>query len=274
MMDKFEKKIKEIKNKTNKKVVAVIAFMIFGAMCIFAMEMTNNFKRQKQQVENDYNKAMYQAVGYIKNVETDLAKLQITNTPRITITTLSSIWKQSNLAKENLESMPIEQNTFANTSKYLSQLSDYSYTLMKNVIEKSKLTDEDYDNIKIMQEECNKLSKVMSEVYQDLNYGRIKWDELKKIGNKKLSELEISSSVSNIVSIAKSFQEYEGLIYDGAFSDHLLDRNPKYLSNNEVTKEDAKNYIITLFGAEDIEYINEKEDTQEKISLYNFDVKL
>lgn len=273
-MDKFEKKVKEIKNKMNKKVVGVIAFMIFGAVCIFAMEMTNNFKRQKQQVENDYNKAMYQAVGYVKNVEAELLKLQITNTPRITITTLSSIWKQSNLAKENIESMPVEQSTFANTSKYLTQLSDYSYTLMKYVIENSKLTDKDYENIKIMQEECNKLSKVMSEVYQDLNYGRIKWDELKKIGNKKLSELEISSSVTSIVSIAKSSQEYEGLIYDGAFSDHLLDRNPKYLSNDEATKEDAKNYIITLFGEDDIEYINEKEDTQGKLYLYNFNVKL
>lgn len=274
MMDKFEKKIKEIKSKMNTKVVGVIAFMIFGVMCIFSMEMTNRFKRQKQQVENEYNKSMYQAVGYIKNIETDLAKLQITNTDRITITTLSSIWKQSNLAKENLEAMPVEQNTFANTSKYLSQLSDYSYSLMKKVIETDKLTDEEYDNIKVMQEECNKLSKVMSEVYQDLNAGRIKWDELKKIGNEKLSELEISSSVSNIASIAKSFQEYEGLIYDGAFSDHLLDRNPKYLGDNDVSKEDAKNYIISLFDSENIEYINEIEDNKGEIELYNFNVKL
>ena len=49
---------------------------------------------------------------------------------------------------------------------------------------------------------------------------------------------------------------------------HLLDRNPKYLSNNEVTKEDAKNYIITLFGAEDIEYINEKEDKRKNDICY------
>lgn len=273
-MDKFEKKINEIKNKVNKKVVGVIAFMIFGIICIFSMEMANNFKRQKQQVENDYNKAMYQAVGYIKNVETELAKLQITNTDKITITTLSSIWKQSNLAKENLETMPVEQNTFANTSKYLSQLSDYSYSLMKKTIETKKLTDEDYNNIKVMQEECTKLSRVMSDVYQDLNDGRIKWDELKKVGNKKLAELDISSSVANIASIEKSFQEYEGLIYDGAFSDHLLDSNPSYLSDNQVSKEVAKEYIYTLFGDEDIEYINEKEDTDGKIELYNFDVKL
>lgn len=272
-MDKFEKKINEIKNRVNKKVVGVIAFMIFGIICIFSMEMANNFKRQKQQVENDYNKAMYQAVGYIKNVETELAKLQITNTDKVTITTLSSIWKQSNLAKENLETMPVEQNTFANTSKYLSQLSDYSYSLMKKTIETKKLTDEDYNNIKVMQEECTKLSRVMSDVYQDLNDGRIKWDELKKIGNKKLAELDISS-VANIASIEKSFQEYEGLIYDGAFSDHLLDSKPSYLSDNQVSKEIAKEYIYTLFGDEDIEYINEKEDTDGKIELYNFDVKL
>ncbi|MDD3303747.1 MAG: germination protein YpeB [Clostridia bacterium] len=274
MMDKLEKKIKEIKEQSNKKVVAVIAFMIFGAMCIFAMEMTNQFKRQKQQVQNEYNKAMYQAVGYIKNIETDLAKLQITNTERLTITTLSSIWKQSNLAKQNLEEIPLEQNSFANVSKYLSQLSDYSYSLINKTILEEKLTDQEYDNIQIMYEECNKLSAVMSTVYQDLNEGRIKWDELKKIGNQKLSNVEVASSVMNIASIAKAFQEYEGLIYDGAFSDHLLSRTPKYLTGADVSKEEAKSYIINLFGEEEIESITEKEDTDGEIYLYNFDVKL
>ena len=46
MIEKFEKKINNIKQKINKKVLAVSIFMIFAAITIFAVEMSNNFKRQ------------------------------------------------------------------------------------------------------------------------------------------------------------------------------------------------------------------------------------
>ena len=87
MIEKFEKKVNTLKRKINKKALGVGVFMIFAALSIFAVEMTNNFKRQKQTAQDEYNRAMYEMVGYISNVETELAKLQITNTPKMTTTT-------------------------------------------------------------------------------------------------------------------------------------------------------------------------------------------
>ena len=83
MIEKFEKKVNDIKRRLNPKIVAVIFFMLFSAIFIFSMEMANNFKREKQKAQNGYNKAMFQAVGYIKNLEVELAKLQIINTNQI-----------------------------------------------------------------------------------------------------------------------------------------------------------------------------------------------
>lgn len=274
MLDKFEEKINKIKKKSNPKVVAVVAFMIFGAVAIFSMEMANNFKRQKQQAENEYNKAMYQAVGYIKNVQTELAKLQITNTTKLTTTTLASIWKQANLAKENFESLPVQQDAMANAAKYLSQLSDYSYTLMKQTVTEERITDKEYEDIKTLYGECKELANVMNSIYVDLNNGRIKWDELKKQGNEKLPTVDTSTTVANIQNIGKTFQEYEGLIYDGAFSDHLMTTKPKSLSENPISVEEAKDNIIKIFGRDDIEYINAKEESSGRVELYHFDVKL
>lgn len=271
MIEKVEIKINKIKEKINPKVLSVGIFMIFGAISIFAMEMTNNFKRQKQQVQDEYNKSMYEIVGYVNSVETELAKLQITTTPRLTSTTLASIWRQANLAKANLESLPVDQNAMSNASKYLSQLSDFSYSLMKQTMSDEKITDEQYSQIKTIYKDCVELSEVMQNIYNDLNTGTIKWDELKKDGNKKLPQVE---TVSNIDKIGKTFQEYEGLIYDGAFSDHILNMAPKYLKDKETTVQEAKDYISTiLFDLENIESINQKDDSDGIISLYNFNVK-
>lgn len=274
MIEKFEKKVNELKEKINKKALGVGVFMVFGALSIFGVEMTNNFKRQKQASEDEYNRAMYEMVGYISNVESELAKLQITNTPKMTSTTLASIWKQSNLAKENLEELPSTQNSMSKASKYLSQVSDYSYSLLKKTTQNKKLNDEEYATIAKLYKSSQDLGSIMTDIYNDLNDGRIRWDELKKVSDEKLSQSEEVTTVSNIEKIGKNFQEYEGLIYDGAFSDHLLNMQPKFLSNNEVTKDQAKENIIKIFKEENIETLEELEDSNGTIDLYNFKLKL
>lgn len=274
MLDKFEKKINELKGKINKKFLGVAIFFVFGMMTIFSVEMCNNFKKQKQQVQDEYNKSMYEAVSYINNLEVELEKLQIVNTKKITITTLANIYKQSNMAKENFENIPTNQNILQEACKYLSQVSDYSYSLMKKITLDDKISDSEYIQIANIQQKCMNLNEIMSNIYNDLNAGKIKWDELQKQTDSKLQDVDVSKEVSSIQSVAKTFQDYEGLIYDGAFSDHLLNSKPKSLSNNEVSREKAKEYIKEMFGNENIEDIKENEDSNGKIELYNFDVKL
>lgn len=272
MIEKIEIKLNKLKKKVNKKVLNVAIFMTFGALIIFSLEMTNNFKRQKNLVQDEYNKSMYLAVSYINNVEVDLAKLLVTSTPKMSAVTLADIWKQANLAKECLEQIPVGQNSMANASKYLTQVSDFSYTLMKQNISDIKLTEEEYEKLKHIYEDSSKLSSKMSDIYDDLNAGRIKWDELEKIGNEKLPDNDISNSISEV---GKTFQNYEGLIYDGAFSDHLLSSEPKFLSQKEISEDDAKKYIEeVILNDEKIEKIEFKGESNGKIELYNFDVTL
>lgn len=272
MIEKIEIKLNKLKKKVNKKVLNVAIFMTFGALIIFSLEMTNNFKRQKNLVQDEYNKSMYLAVSYINNVEVDLAKLLVTSTPKMSAVTLADIWKQANLAKECLEQIPVGQNSMANASKYLTQVSDFSYTLMKQNISDIKLTEEEYEKLKHIYEDSSKLSSKMSDIYDDLNAGRIKWDELEKIGNEKLPDNDISNSISEV---GKTFQNYEGLIYDGAFSDHLLSSEPKFLSQKEISEDDAKKYIEeVILNDEKIDKIEFKGESNGKIELYNFDVTL
>lgn len=272
MIEKIEIKLNKLKKKVNKKVLNVAIFMTFGALIIFSLEMTNNLKRQKNLVQDEYNKSMYLAVSYINNVEVDLAKLLVTSTPKMSAVTLADIWKQANLAKECLEQIPVGQNSMASASKYLTQVSDFSYTLMKQNISDIKLTEEEYEKLKHIYEDSSILSSKMSDIYDDLNAGRIKWDELEKIGNEKLPDNDISNSISEV---GKTFQNYEGLIYDGAFSDHLLSSEPKFLSQKEISEDDAKKYIEeVILNDEKIEKIEFKGESNGKIELYNFDVTL
>lgn len=274
MIEKVEIKINKLKKKINPKILGVLAFMVLGGIAIYSMEMSNNFKRQKNLIQDQYNKSMYEVVGYVNDAEVDLAKLQLTNDKRMEIVTLANIWKQSNLAKTNLNSLPVNQGDMLKASKYLAQLSDFSYSLMSKLSAGGYIEVQDEENIKTMYSEARELSNIVGKIYDDLNRGRIKWDEVEKLASKNLNSGEEKENYGSIQSLGKNFQEYEGLIYDGAFSDHILSISPKLIENlDECTKDEATAYIEEIFGKDKIKRINEEGLSEGKIDLYNFSVE-
>ena len=272
MIEKLEVKINKIKRKIDPRIAKVGIFMLFGALIIFSLEMTNNFKREKNSVQDEYNKAMYLAVSYINNVQVDLEKIMVTSTPRMNAITFADIWKQSNLAKESLEQIPASQNSLSNASKFLTQVSDFSYSLMNKNINENKITDEEYEKIKQVHENLVTLSSKMQDIYDDLNDGKVKWDELKKYANKELPNIELGESLDSFAEVSKAFQKYEGLIYDGAFSDHNLNIDPKNIEEKEYSQEEAKEFVNKIFEKENIKEVKEKGESKGRIDLYNFEV--
>ncbi len=273
MLGKFEKKVINLKNKINKKVLSIIIFAIFGGFIIFSLNMTNSYKRQKQITEDAYNKALYDMIGYVNNFQVELAKLKVVSTPSLMESTLAGVWRYSNLSKENLNILPLEQNNIANTSKFLTQLSDFSYSLVHKLSKGEVLTKEDDDNLDLLYTNSKKLSDTMNEIYKDLNEGRIKWNELKYVGNEKLNNDNIDTdSLSSVDGIGKDFQEYEGLIYDGAFSEHILSTKAKSLSETVLPEEKVRENLNKMFEneIENIEFLGESDG---RVMLYNYNVK-
>ena len=205
MFEKFEKWIRSLQNKADKKVMFLIVYAFIGAIAIFGMQMTNMYKREKQKVQDSYNKSMYELVNYIQNVDVLISKARITTTNIEVSKTLVDIWKQANLSKDNLAALPLNQNSMGNTSKFLSQVSDYSYSLMQKSISGKSLTEEDYTTLASINDNSIKITKTINRIYSNLNDGKIKWNEIEKQGDKNLSEIKGNEVLSNIRKNIKRF---------------------------------------------------------------------
>ena len=270
MLDKFEKKVAQIKRKLGEKNTGII---LFGIVCIIVLGMMillKRFKIQKQEVQDGYNRAMYDFVANVNNVESEILKLRISNNDTYTMTTLASIFAKSNSAKANLDILPFSANSISNVSKFLTQLSDFSYSLMRDIINGDDIANYK-ENIDTLYDKISELSNVAEEIYSDLNSGSIKWDELRKVGDEKIKESNAQEEVSSVNSIGKTFTEYEGIIYDGAFSNHILTLNPAYLSDKELTNEEVQKILKEKLDINVIEYKGEQDG---KIALYDYEVKL
>ncbi|MGN1013274.1 MAG: PepSY1/2 domain-containing protein [Clostridia bacterium] len=270
MLDKFEKKVAQIKRKLGEKNIGIILFAIVCIIVLGMMILLKRFKIQKQEVQDGYNRAVYDFVANVNNVESEILKLRISNNDTYTMTTLASIFAKSNSAKANLDILPFSANSISNVSKFLTQLSDFSYSLMRDIINGDDIANYK-DNIDTLYDKISELSNVAEEIYLDLNSGSIKWDELRKVGDEKIKESNAQEEVSSVNSIGKTFTEYEGIIYDGAFSNHILTLKPAYLSDKELTNEEVQKILKEKLDINVIEYKGEQDG---KIALYDYEVKL
>ena len=218
-------------------IVAVLGFLLYRKQ-----------REYKQASENSYNMAFFELVDYVQNVETYLAKSLISSTAEHGAETLTHLWREANLAQSYLARLPIESQELANTEKFLNQVSDYSYSLSRKNIYNEDLTQEDLDNLTELHQYSVELENTLNQLSADLNEGRFKWDELTKKGTVAFAQQVDNISKESFSNLEENFHEYSGLIYDGAFSEHMTSQEPKALTGDDIDEETAKQKAVEFIG--------------------------
>ncbi len=210
----------------------------------------------KQVSENSYNMAFYELVDYVGNVETYLAKSLISTTPEHGVETLTNLWREANMAQTYLSRLPIETQELENTQKFLNQVSDYSYSLSRKNIYDESLTEEDLNNLKELHTYSLELENTLNQLSEDINSGRMKWGELANKGSQAFAQEVSTTEDTGFSNLEENFHEYSGLIYDGAFSEHLTSQEKKGLTGDDIDEETAKQKVEEFYEKDDIKEIN------------------
>ena len=217
------------------------------------------YKKQReyrQASENSYNMAFFELVDYVQNVETYLAKSLISSTPEHGAETLTNLWREANLAQAYLSRLPIESQELASTEKFLNQVSDYSYSLSRKNIYNEKLTQDDLNNLKELHTYSVDLENTLNQLSEDLNNGRFKWGELTEKGTVAFAQEVDNISKESFSNLEENFHEYAGLIYDGAYSEHLTSSEPKGLTGDDIDENKAKEIAENFVGKNNIKETN------------------
>ena len=255
--------------KENTKTILIILLFLFILITgYYAYTLREKYVNSRL---NMYNEAFSNVVNYVNNVENYLAKAMISKSPEYSAQTLTQIWRDSNLAGVYLSQIPLSTEGLSQTSKFLNQVSDYSYTLSKKSINQEELNDDDFNNLQMFHKHALELESTLNQLSNELNDGTINWNN---IG----SENKFAQAVSNVdvfSNIDSNLNEYEGLIYDGAYSDHIDKAEKKGLIGEDIDEEAAKRKVEEFFGKENIKEIRSNGFIENaKIPCYDFSVEL
>lgn len=270
-MVSLKEKLIDWKNRLKDRHMFSIIIVLFSIIVILGLFIYKKQREYRQASENSYNLAFYEVVDYIQNVEVYLAKSLITNSPESSAESLANVWRESNLAMSYLAQLPINSNELENTSKFLNQVSEYSYSLYRKNLKEEELTKDDMNNLKNLHEYSVELENVLNQLSADINNGRISWGELEKKGTVAFAKQVSNISQDSFSNMEQTFHEYSGLIYDGAFSEHITRVEKVGLTGENIDEETAKNIALKLFetNAREITSLGKSEGD---ITSYNFNL--
>lgn len=224
-------------------IAGIIAALIWGFTAsknASALEITN---------ENQYNRAFHELVGYVDDIDTLLSKAQLTQSPAQLAKLSSDIFRQSAEAKSCLGQLPTSEVQLDNTSKFLSQVGDYTYVLSQDMINGEEISQEEYDNLASMNEYATNLKNTLSDIEGRIYSGEIRISTVNGKKRGTVADAAGNSILEDLENVEKSFDEYPSLIYDGPFSEHIENRESVMLKNSsDISQEEALTKAENFLG--------------------------
>lgn len=243
-------------------VICVAAFLLLG---IFSLHQANTIKQYENNLNGTYTKAFSELVESVESLDTMLVKSMVTASSAKTTNFLEETWRYATLAESNLSELPLSQDTISAMSKFLVQIGDYAYALAAQSANGLPLTEEQYKTLEQLEQYSMQLNMALSGIMQDFSDGNLTWSGLKDAGD--------AVEGLSVEHLSKTFEEYPTLIYDGPFSDHIPQTEPKGLTGKEITQEEATEKAKAFFGKDNVKEITLLQETkEEKINVYSFQV--
>ncbi len=251
-------------------VVIVSLLIILTCVLIAYYQVYNSGKQNANVLEGVYTSSYYSMVDNVNNLSVDVAKYSTLTTKQAKLNTLQDMMLDCNYILAGLSVLPIDEVNASSTTKFFNQVNGlceaYSNTLYKgeNLTQEEELV---FDKISLVLGKIKEnLNKQNAGMY-DAGFNFVDASVFDDTGMNELSAGLGDLSSENI--------DYPAMIFDGPFSTALETTEVKGLSENEVSKDEAYDYLKnTVYkNREDVKISFDKE-TNGDIATYDFNVEV
>lgn len=236
--------------KKNNNIILYIILTILGStsiifLCLF-LSFWNTSNSYKDQLENNYKKSYLQVVSNINDMEIDLSKIVATTDSGTLRVLLSGLNSNVLLTIDNVNQLPVSYNNLTKTNNYLNKINGYTYTLLEKLYNGEDLTSEDYGQISDIHSTILSMKYDINNYYASNDYSF----DISSLDNDGLDDFS-----AGIINTESANSKVPSLIYDGPFSDSVLNKEIVGLGDDEITQNDGLVFLQKLFNTSDIKYI-------------------
>ncbi len=260
--DRDRQKSKDGRRGTGGWLAAVIslgvATLVLSSVLTFTLLMPTE---TDHALEATYQKSFYDTVEQVDNIDLNLSKVLATNDTEAMQKYLVDTAINSELAENDLQQLPLQDESKYYTTKLINQIGDFSKYLNNKIISGEKLSESDMESLtrlyKANRTFKESLQRMVSEMGVDYSFSTMMDGGEGNLVIKNFNELQNLSV------------EYPELIYDGPFSDGQTNREIKGLTGEEITKERANDIFVKIFSRMGMDKVENVGETTSEIACYN-----
>ncbi len=242
-------------------VVKLSSFAIAAAAALAGrnIQLMHQNKINSRAVEYTYMRAAEELSTAADNINNTLEKQLYAGTADYQLQLSEKLRQDSATAKAALEQLPIKELQLENTYKFLSQVGNYALSLSQKAANGEKISDKEYETLKSLHQFSQSLSNDLWGLENSLNSGEI---SLTTAASAMARSNDSTPTITDsFKEMEKGFDKYPTLIYDGPFSDRILNQNPKMTANQkEISKKDALTKAVMVTGINSNEFVNTTEE--------------
>lgn len=253
---------------TKRTYIRITSFIAFGLITLLASTLINvtASARYKNQLELNYQQSLVELNECLDVVGTDLTKSIYSNSSGEIYDLSRDLYSQCSTAKNAVSRLPVSQMELSNIYKFLSQASDYAQYIGSKIDKNEDITDEEHKVLMSLLDYCQKFNDATNEMVSIVEAGgKIVEGDVNGGNQIKMASLSNSFSTS-----AKAFESFPTLLYDGPFSDQVLNKKSKLVNNGDAkTREDCKTIVSKCLGVSQMK-INFQADEGSRLPCYSY----
>ncbi len=259
----------------------IIVFLIVGLIGtgVWGYLQYRDKESYYRYIDNQVQKRYYDLVGSVETITAELSKLMVSSQTKENIVLFSKVWQSAYNAEEYLSQIPIRHEELTKSNKYFNQLGDYTFAMAQKSIKGERLSSEDINNLQQLYEYSVNLSEGLREVKDESIGGQMWTSQFKQNKDTQMikEETEEAEAENPIEMQFTQFEErmnlYPELIYDGPFSEHMIQGIKPRLQGKKITEEEAAEKVREFIGKDRIQQMESQPGVDGRIVTYNFKVQ-
>lgn len=243
---------------------SVLILVLFSAFVINAQKASE----LSRQLNADAERSLSTLEACMSSINTNLTKGLYANTTPMLSSMAISLTRDAASAKNSLSALPLSDTQLDNMLKFLSQVGAFVSTLDRKLSLGEPITSEERNQLKQLIDVSQKLLSELDTITQGVEDGSVSF---KQAGSTLQKSADQSVQIDSAFGDAEqTLTDYPTLIYDGPFSDHILNQTPKTLEGkSDVSKEKALEIASDFIGI-DKSTLRFDSETNGVIETYNF----
>lgn len=247
-----------------RRVVTWLGVLLFAAVALgvwgaWTVQLSEHNRLLANALEAERQRNFVDMVHHVEQIQALLGKGLATGSERQNMRYMAEVHRHAAAAMTAFSSLPLPTDAASGTGKFLQQVGDFAYALLRDEAAGRPLTEAERAELQRLREAAASLRDQLATMLTQYSRGGFRWHEPARLSLQALLQLPRRSRTDAAGSgsvgaalldggwaqLATSMDQMPTFIYDGPFSDHVSE-TPPALTGPLLGREEAEERLAAV----------------------------